>query len=479
MELIGFEIKPELLSENRVIVLNLGNVVCEILNCRSDIVRAISDILSYEPDGAAHQMRHLPKWSTWDGRTRLLKKNKFPSGLLFLVEDFLKENKLEYKIADSRKRPKTTKNFKATFPYTLRPYQNEVRTIVKRDERGVFDVGTGGGKACLIGICISEIGLDTLVVVPDVGLREQLYQSLVKWFSKELVSKDIKSNASIVVHNIAGLVNKPEALFYRFKSILSDEFHHSSASTYLKLNILAKNAFYRYGFTGTNVRPDGKDLVMQGVNSKVLLKKSTSDLIEEGYLVPPHIKMKFVSLHGYSRLGYREAYDRLVADDEVNNLIAKEAEDLIEEGLQVLILVRRKAHGEAIVKRLPFAKVAYLTGDDLIDVREQAKDSFKNREIQCLIATSIFREGQDIPAIDAFVNARFQKSVVETKQGIGRALRLAEGAKNFSESQKLGKSCAKVVDFFFKGNRHLQNHSVERAKQYRSERAFIVKVEKV
>ena len=62
------------------------------------------------------------------------------------------------------------------------------------------------------------------------------------------------------------------------------------------------------------------------------------------------------------------------------------------------------------------------------------------------------------------INARAQKTEIQTIQGIGRALRLAPG-----------KEKAEIYDFMFIGQRHLENHSLERVASYKKERAFILK----
>lgn len=63
-----------------------------------------------------------------------------------------------------------------------------------------------------------------------------------------------------------------------------------------------------------------------------------------------------------------------------------------------------------------------------------------------------------------------------TRQGVGRALRLAEGAKNYAESCALGKSGCTVYDFLIIGQKHLRDHSIDRINQYRDEPSFKLKL---
>ena len=252
---------------------------------------------------------------------------------------------------------------------------------------------------------------------------------------------------------------------------------NSAADTYRKLNALASSAYWRYGFTGTNIRTDGRDMEMHGVLSAVLLRRTTSDLIEAGFLVPPAIRILRHRVKGYSKLNYQDAYTAITTDDAFNGVIAAVAREKIrEEKKQTLILVRRREHGQRLDDLL-CGDAVYINGDDPIEHRQRVKADFAERRIPCIIATDIFGEGQDIPSIDCLINCRLQESEIQTKQGIGRALRLAKGTNSYAESVAAGKSKAEIIDFLIEGHRHLAGHSLSRIEQYRSERAFKLSID--
>jgi len=227
------------------------------------------------------------------------------------------------------------------------------------------------------------------------------------------------------------------------------------------------NTYYRYGFTGTYIRPDGADLEMFGVLSNVLFTKSTSELIEEGFLVRPYITMLHYEVKGPTgkklRLPYRDAYKYITMDIKLNSVIADWVNDKIKQGKQTIVLVRLKEHGELLQRLIPDA--IYLNGSDKKSYVEAVKRSFNAKKIRCMIATSIFGEGQNIPSIDCFANARFQKTEIQTMQGIGRALRKIDG-----------KDKAEVLDIFIVGQKNLEDHSIERLRSYRKEKAFRIQV---
>jgi superfamily II DNA or RNA helicase len=216
-------------------------------------------------------------------------------------------------------------------------------------------------------------------------------------------------------------------------------------------------------------------MIMHGVLSVVLMKKLASVLIREGWLVPCDIFIHKFRTSGYSRFSYKEAYKQIVHSPEFNTLVANILrEEVRVNRRQTLCLVKLKSHGE-ILERAMAGEAIFLNGDQPIEYREKMKKLFVEKKIKCLIATAIFGEGQDIPSIDVFLNARLQESEIQTQQGIGRALRLAKGANNYEESVKLGKSRAIVHDFFVEGNSHLKRHSVSRLDQYRKEEEFKIK----
>jgi superfamily II DNA or RNA helicase len=199
-------------------------------------------------------------------------------------------------------------------------------------------------------------------------------------------------------------------------------------------------------------------MVMHGVLSNIIFKKTTSELIEEGFLVRPYITMIKVNLPK-SKMSYKEAYDFITDYVPFNNIVAEIASAKIKEVKQTLVLVRRKEHGRMLESMIPGS--LFVSGDDKGAVRENVKKAFIKKRIRCLIATEIFGEGQDIPSIDVLINARCQKTAIQTSQGIGRALRLHPG-----------KDKAEVYDFYFDGQKHLKDHGLERIASYKKEPAF-------
>lgn len=462
-----------------MLLLEIKNTTSRLTGLDKVQRRMLSDVLSFDVDGAAHAMRAMGRHVQWDGKKRLLQRDgSFPAGLTLEVAKWIKENDLKVEIKDLRVKRSEIKQIPIAMKPGLesRPFQEESCLISDDRPRGIFVIGTGGGKSITACMLVARRKLRTLFVTPDKGLCIQTLAVFRHWLDVE-VSDKVKSDAPVVVTNIHQIAKCEEKDLARFQMLIIDEFHHAAALNYLRLNMLAANCYYRYGLTGTLVRPDGRDMVMLGVLSNILLTKTTSDLINDGYLVPPNIHFKRWKLKGQSKLNYRDAYEMITTNWEFNSMVAK----LIRErshgdGLQTLVLVRRIEHG-MLLHQLLGEHARFVSGSDSIEEREEVKKNFANKKIRCMIATNIFGEGQDIPSIDCLVNVRLQESEIQTKQGVGRALRLAQGAKSFAESVKLGKSKAEIIDFMIEGNKHLRRHSESRITQYRSEPRFTVTID--
>jgi superfamily II DNA or RNA helicase len=438
-------------------LIEVYNAHSKIIPQSSIVLDLAEEILSYAPAGANFAMQHT---KGWDGRTRLMnRKGEFPTGLIpHLVTEF-KRRKISYKFKDCRIKPEKKYEFKIDgFP--PRSYQSACAEMSDERTRGVFVMGTGAGKSYTAALIAARRGLDTLIITPDTGLRTQLSEDFKKWFGSKIIGTKITDNCPIIVTNIQSIAKADPKLFLRFNCLMVDEFHHAAAKTYRKINKQCVNAFYRYGFTGTFVRPSGDDMEMLGVLSNVIFKITTSELIRMGFLVKP-----YVTLYKYEipkmRCRYVEAYNYIIKDVDLQQRTARLADKKIKEGKQVLLVVRRIEHGEELASMIPNA--IFLDGKTKSEIREKAKKDFIDRKIPCIVATNIFGEGIDIPSIDVYINARFEKTEIWTKQGIGRALRKTEGKKT-----------AEVFDFFIEGHGALKSHSKARLASYQSEEEFVV-----
>lgn len=124
-----------------------------------------------------------------------------------------------------------------------------------------------------------------------------------------------------------------------------------------------------------------------------------------------------------------------------------------------MINVNRIEHG----KRLEAMGLEYgvgckfIHGADGDDVRTKVKNALESKRIKCVIASTIFKEGVNIPSLDCCINAAGGKSEIATLQALGRGLRTTKTKKEVL-----------IIDFKDTSNKWLRSHFRARMKVYRS-----------
>jgi superfamily II DNA or RNA helicase len=97
----------------------------------------------------------------------------------------------------------------------------------------------------------------------------------------------------------------------------------------------------------------------------------------------------------------------------------------------------------------------FVSGSDATEDRNLVIDCMRDGEPGTYIATPIFDEGIDVPAVDTIILAAAGKSHVKLLQRIGRGLR-----------KKEGDNILIVHDFLDDTNSYLLEHSQERVDTY-------------
>lgn len=245
-----------------------------------------------------------------------------------------------------------------------------------------------------------------------------------------------------------------------------DEAHFIACDTIQSIFKASKKCRYMFGLTGTDWRDDGADLLLESVCGERIYNAKSSTLIDQGYLVPPKIVMLEMPKHPdiTKKMTWSEVYSRYITNsDDRNEAVVKAAKQLISMGRKVLILVRYLKHGKNIVDMMGDVSVFFVSGELDGGARLDVKKRFEAGKLQCLIASSVFDIGVDIPSLDALVLAGGGKSTVRALQRIGRVIR--GGA---------GKTDALVVDFIDNA-KYLDKHSATRIAVYETEPRFQIK----
>lgn len=460
------------------------------------VIKEIDFLLSYQIQG----FQFMKVNNNWDGRYRLFKKSgKFPIGMFQTVQEVLRNHGVLYEVRDRRAnvRGQEIPLREGTY-FVPRYYQENATRAAVKASSGIIQAATGAGKTLIISMILAKYNCRTVVYVIGTDLLYQMKKTIEEAFGVEcgIVGDghcDIKQITVATVWSAAAAFNqkvtysdndlhvdsarKNKALnkaavrkmVEDAELFFVDECQYAAANTIQFLHKSSKSAKYRFLLSGTPWRDTGDDILIEAVGGPKFFQISASELIREGYLVPP--KIHFVEVPGKRGIGkkYQEIYNNYIVENEVRNQkIVDATKKLVAAGRRVLILIVRKNHGKILQEMLEGdLTVASLDGSNKTEDRKEAVRAMRAGEVDVLIASKIFDQGVDIPELDALVLAGSGKSTGRALQRIGRVIRT--GPKN--------KKDAIVVDFY-DNCKYLRDHSKSRYKIYKTEEEFKIKLPK-
>ena len=489
--------------------ITVNNVYCRLSGIKNiDFVDSLDNMLSYYVEGYKYTRAYTHGWfdkkegkfRQWDGKKHLLTQRMiFPTGLLDRVTAFLEFNGIPFNIIDNRNSPKN-ESLQIT-AYKPRPYQiHAVETAVAKDH-GIIRVGTGGGKTLIASMLLARYNIPSIIYVVGKDLLYQFYKDMKKCLGEEKVGIIGDGKCDVKQFNVCSVWTAAKAFELKSKVSLDDEdwspevlelnssrkqkiknaiqtanlaifdeAHFLACDTIQSIFKAGTSCRYTFGLTGTDWRDDGADILMEAVCGPRIYNMPASNLIKQGYLVPPKIALLEVPRNPEIKknMKWPQVYSKYITNNKIRNqMTIDSAKKLIQMGKKVLILIRYIKHGKNLVAMMGEIPVFFVNGELSGEEREDVKMRFENGEIKCLIASSVFDIGVDIPSLDALILAGGGKSTVRTLQRIGRAIR--RGGKD--------KKDAIVVDFIDNA-KYLNKHSAIRIAVYETEPSFQIKFPK-
>jgi superfamily II DNA or RNA helicase len=452
----------------------------------------VIDATSYFSPG--HQFSPRFRMGQWDGRIKLFRQSKrtFPAGLISDVKEALEYNDIRVQVDDQRQMPAlpaVTKDWgdglvldgvSFDYPYDFQP---EVAEAMLKAQRGIVAVATNGGKTEIACLVTAALRLPTLFMVPGKDLLHQTRARFMKRLKLNERSVGVIGDEKwepgewITIGTAQTLVNSLKKkrgveFLNRVQLVFADECHHVGSDSWWQV-LRACNAFFRFGLSGTPLkRTDGADLRLIGATGPVVAEIRNKELIERG--ISSEVEIRFVRITKPSipqGTPYPDAYKiGIVENPYRTRRLCKIIEELVDQGLCALVLVKEIPHGvtlsNSLLKYCKFVPNQFVCGKESSQVRQDALTSFKKRDLKVLIATSIFDEGIDMPNIDVLVLAGGGKSSIKTLQRIGRGIRTG-GVTN-----KLI-----VIDTAdFQDKQYLLEHSLQRMQDYKGEDCFEITV---
>jgi len=440
--------------------------------------KEIRKVTSYPVQG--FQYSKAFKSGRWDGRKHLFRPRSgaFPTGLVASVRRSLEDQGVEVIVDDLRVPPTPTEagfdligiTYDSPYEYQLEACQTMVDA-----KQGVVKAATGSGKTEIACAVTQYLGLKTLFMVPS---RELMYQSQKrfmkrlglteaeigvvgdgKWLPGSLVTvasiDTLESRMSTI--ECMDLIKSTEVLFL-------DECHGVGSDTYYTVATLCP-AYYRFGLSATPLdRTDGANLMLLAATGEMIIDIPLKQLVETGVCAKGKIIFDKITEPVLKKnIQYATAYKQGVSENpQLLGKVIEWTEIFHDLGLGTLILCEEIQHGRLIddalwteaSKMIPHQ---FIHGTEDMDVRKAAIESFDNRNLPVLIASTILDQGVDVQTIDALILAGSRKSKIRTLQRLGRGLR----------GEKLI-----VVDFSTFCHKYLLEHSMLRLKDYKAEECF-------
>ena len=441
------------------------------------------------------------KKRVWDGWKRQCWKNKkrtyFPTGLYSLATSELESAKLPYTAIDLRNKPSQDFDLSLSSDLIDRDYQIRVADDSCENQRGIIQAATGSGKTAMAAMIMARLNVSPfLFFVTSIDLLDQAKKELQKFLihqgSNLSVGQIGGGEIDIKDVNVLTVQTAYQALGYKWdakakfdnddtddktpigerakdikelinsaKGAISDEIQHWRAKTCQDITREMKSCYYTYGMSATPYRDEGDDLMIQACFGKKIAVITATELIEKGWLMAPNIKMVHLKKEKTKYAQWQSIYkDQVVENEYYNGVLANIANAYIEQDRLVLCLVQQITHGKILESMIRGSM--FLSGKSSKKKRLESIQKLREKNIRCIVSTSIFDEGIDVKPLDTLVLAGQGKSKVRAMQRVGRTLRPFENKPNPT-----------VIDPVLH-QKYLKKHGIERIKMYRTEPAFCI-----
>lgn len=375
----------------------------------------------------------------------------------------------------------------------LRDYQQAIVAQAIRARRGVIKAATNAGKTEIAAELIRRLAQPTLYLVHTRPLFEQTIARLqarlgynrIGWCGEGQFSPGAVRVA--MVQTLTALLRRqgPHALTRLFTegptAVIADEVHRMTALSWQEI-LKTLSAEFRFGMSGTPLMEDSvRDMLLIGLTGPILSTSvSNVDLVARGVSARPEIvfiryRPKPLTVDAprrrrtvwHTRSDYQTAYRIQIVEEParlaaLTTLVTRH----VATGQRVLVLVNWVRHARLIQRALTRAVV--ISGQQSPPQRQANVAAFCRRPGSCLVATTLFDEGIDMPAIDVLIMAGGGgMSPVKPLQRLGRALRV-----------RPDKPTVRVYDFVDDGDAIFDRHWRRRKRLFEAE-GFSVAIERV
>jgi len=259
--------------------------------------------------------------------------------------------------------------------------------------------------------------LPFIVLCEKKEIMYQWIERLEKWLRTDVkqYGDGVKETGDVMVAMYQSLRQDKDVIKkLRHPVMICDEVHHVSAESYRRITY-SLPAIHRIGLSATAWREDGAWLAVEGGAGAIVANISAAELIDRGYLATPEWRLVRVPSMRLPRSWEKAYVEGVVANEERNKLIIREAEKAPK---PCLIDVKRINHGKLLAERLD---AVFIHGETPAEQRKRVFRQIERGEIDIIVST-LLNEGVSIPHLKSCIYAGAYKSRIAAIQCVGRVL---------------------------------------------------------
>lgn len=450
-------------------LIKIFDVVESKVFCDISHAEMLRELLSYEHKGWFFNPR-LQKSVQKTSQKSFLENKKFYSGFIPRITEHLKREKINYRIVDDSEKMNPIGGPKLNLPkgksINKAQWDEEVKLVSSflKIQKGIIVAPTGIGKTFIAAMIISCYKNPSVLFIVDT-------KTLLKQTEKEFIQllnlkpKDLKTvgdkkvdfNARIVITTRQTFAKLDPYLYGdKFDIVIVDECHEFASQNRKILESILSPV--RLGLTATMPPEKYKRLLIEGLIGPVVGELTLEEGIKGGMLAKPILKLYKTDFHEgvHDCRRWRDAYKLgIVENVSRNKQIAKIAMSFAANNKTSLIFVKEIAHGNHIIEAAGEMDLKMIWGNTLSEDREKARQEIIQKKIKCLVVSSVWKKGVNIPSLDVVINAAGYKYDNAVLQMIGRGLRRTEDKEELI-----------IVDFFDPSHHSLINHFGHRLSLY-------------
>lgn len=371
-------------------------------------------------------------------------------------------------------------------PFEPYHYQEDSMDSLLAIKHGHVSLPTGAGKSALLIMLARNAGLRVVISTPSQSIFSELIEQFEVHLGKDRVGgygdgkKDLKKPITIAINKSLSMIKEGTSAWDFFSDkqmLLVDESHQMAAEE------LSRTAYgvlsdvpYRLLVSGTQVRQDGKQKLLNSIIGPCVYEMSIKDAIAKKYLCP--LKFKIITTISPST---KSVYDPIecrrlhfLRNPNIADLVARLCNanwNIKKESTLVLVEELSQISALASMIKVPFTyvhsaakKEAEVYGINKVNAQDEI-ERFNNGEVRVLVGTKCIATGVNFYPTHNVINFTGGSSEVVVKQGaMGRSTRKLENSK-YKDFHK-PKPFTMIYDFHIQGQQLLEKQLKKRISFY-------------